>query len=83
MEADGSGPCPPQAELISWSKGFSCSDVEGKDVVQLLQSAINKQEVEGCGVCGGWLGAAPMKQLMMLLLCPWPALPCASCRPVE
>uniref|UniRef100_A0A493SS56 Phosphotransferase n=1 Tax=Anas platyrhynchos platyrhynchos TaxID=8840 RepID=A0A493SS56_ANAPP len=29
--------------LISWSKGFQCSDVEGKDVVQLLQAAINKQ----------------------------------------
>uniref|UniRef100_A0A8C4XR12 hexokinase n=1 Tax=Falco tinnunculus TaxID=100819 RepID=A0A8C4XR12_FALTI len=34
-----------KAELISWSKGFSCSDVEGKDIVQLLQSAINKQEL--------------------------------------
>ncbi|NWR82618.1 HXK3 protein, partial [Furnarius figulus] len=34
-----------KAELISWSKGFSCSDVVGKDVVQLLQSAINKQEL--------------------------------------
>ncbi|NXC73562.1 HXK3 protein, partial [Anhinga anhinga] len=34
-----------KAELISWSKGFTCSDVEGKDVVQLLQSAINKQEL--------------------------------------
>ncbi|KAM6055739.1 LOW QUALITY PROTEIN: hexokinase-3 [Theristicus caerulescens] len=34
-----------KAELISWSKGFSCSDVEGKDVVQLLQAAINKQEL--------------------------------------
>ncbi|NWT43457.1 HXK3 protein, partial [Chroicocephalus maculipennis] len=34
-----------KAELLSWSKGFSCSDVEGKDVVQLLQSAINKQEL--------------------------------------
>ncbi|NXF12746.1 HXK3 protein, partial [Smithornis capensis] len=34
-----------KAELISWSKGFSCSDVEGKDVVQLLQWAIYKQEL--------------------------------------
>ncbi|NWS13694.1 HXK2 protein, partial [Pachyramphus minor] len=34
-----------KAELISWSKGFSCRDVEGKDVVQLLQSAINKREL--------------------------------------
>ncbi|KAM9226564.1 LOW QUALITY PROTEIN: hexokinase-3 [Leptosomus discolor] len=34
-----------KAELISWSKGFSCSDVEGKDVVQLLQSAIRMLEL--------------------------------------
>ncbi|XP_061216214.1 hexokinase-3 [Neopsephotus bourkii] len=34
-----------KAELISWSKGFKCPDVEGKDVVQLLQSAINKEEL--------------------------------------
>ncbi|NXO34602.1 HXK3 protein, partial [Locustella ochotensis] len=34
-----------KAELLYWSKGFSCSDVVGKDVVQLLQSAINKQEL--------------------------------------
>ncbi|NXL87979.1 HXK2 protein, partial [Alectura lathami] len=34
-----------KAELISWSKGFQCSDVEGKDVVQLLKTAISKQEL--------------------------------------
>ncbi|NXO15919.1 HXK2 protein, partial [Oriolus oriolus] len=34
-----------KAELISWSKGFSCSGVVGKDVVQMLQSAINKQKL--------------------------------------
>ncbi|NWX63895.1 HXK3 protein, partial [Promerops cafer] len=34
-----------KAELLSWSKGFNCSGVVGKDVVQLLQSAINKQEL--------------------------------------
>ncbi|NWI97254.1 HXK3 protein, partial [Pitta sordida] len=34
-----------KAVLISWSKGFSCSGVEGKDVVQLLQEAIYKQEL--------------------------------------
>ncbi|NXR88159.1 HXK3 protein, partial [Hypocryptadius cinnamomeus] len=28
-----------KAELLSWSKGFSCSGVVGKDVVQLLQKA--------------------------------------------
>ncbi|XP_067161174.1 hexokinase-3 [Apteryx mantelli] len=33
-----------QGELIAWSKGFRCSEVEGQDVVQLLQAAINKQE---------------------------------------
>ncbi|KAM8798869.1 hexokinase-3 [Eudromia elegans] len=33
-----------QGELIAWSKGVHCSDVEGRDVVQLLQAAINKQE---------------------------------------
>lgn len=54
-EANGLATCSPQAELISWSKGFSCSDVEGKDVVQLLQSAIKKQEVGGCEVgVSGW-----------------------------
>ncbi|XP_050167947.1 hexokinase-3 isoform X3 [Myiozetetes cayanensis] len=39
-----------KAELISWSKGFSCRDVVGKDVVQLLQSAINKQELSNVEV---------------------------------
>ncbi|XP_033922854.1 hexokinase-3 [Melopsittacus undulatus] len=34
-----------KAELISWSKGFKCTGVEGKDVVQLLQTAINKEEL--------------------------------------
>ncbi|NXH85692.1 HXK2 protein, partial [Edolisoma coerulescens] len=44
-----------KAELLSWSKGFSCSGVVGKDVVQMLQSAINKQEVGGNGAGGQWL----------------------------
>ncbi|NXL77986.1 HXK3 protein, partial [Leptocoma aspasia] len=34
-----------KAELLSWSKGFNCSGVVGKDVVQLLQSAINKHQL--------------------------------------
>uniref|UniRef100_A0A8C6LFS7 Phosphotransferase n=1 Tax=Nothobranchius furzeri TaxID=105023 RepID=A0A8C6LFS7_NOTFU len=29
--------------LIRWTKGFSCSGVEGKDVVQLLKDAIHKR----------------------------------------
>ncbi|NWS29686.1 HXK3 protein, partial [Polioptila caerulea] len=41
-----------KAELLSWSKGFSCSGVVGKDVVQLLQSAINKQEMGANGTNG-------------------------------
>ncbi|XP_023791607.1 hexokinase-3 isoform X3 [Cyanistes caeruleus] len=44
-----------KAELLSWSKGFSCSGVVGKDVVQLLQAAINKQEVGASGTEGHWL----------------------------
>lgn len=60
-EASGSAVCSPQAELLSWSKGFSCSDVEGKDVVQLLQSAINKQEVGDRGVGGPGWGLPPWR----------------------
>ncbi|NXA46288.1 HXK3 protein, partial [Nothocercus julius] len=41
--ADGQA-VPPQGELLAWSKGVCCSDVEGHDVVQLLQAAINKQQ---------------------------------------
>ncbi|NWV37690.1 HXK2 protein, partial [Grantiella picta] len=44
-----------KAELISWSKGFSCSGVVGNDVVQLLQSAINKQDPGGGEASSRWL----------------------------
>ncbi|NXO95717.1 HXK3 protein, partial [Certhia brachydactyla] len=44
-----------KAELLSWSKGFSCSGVVGKDVVQLLQSAINKQEMGASETNSHWL----------------------------
>lgn len=55
LEANSSAMCSPQAELIAWSKGFKCTGVEGKDVVQLLQAAINKEEVGGHEVRGpGW-----------------------------
>ncbi|XP_062358525.1 hexokinase-3 [Cinclus cinclus] len=46
-----------KAELLSWSKGFSCSGVVGKDVVQLLQSAINKQEMGASGTDSNWLSS--------------------------
>lgn len=77
-----SATCSPQAELVSWSKGFSCSDVEGKDVVELLQLAIDKQEVEGWWG-GGLAGGCPHEAADDALALPGPALPCASCRPVE
>ncbi|XP_006158941.2 hexokinase-3 [Tupaia chinensis] len=32
-----------KSTLISWTKGFRCSDVEGQDVVQLLRDAIKRQ----------------------------------------
>ncbi|NXX37184.1 HXK2 protein, partial [Nicator chloris] len=44
-----------KAELLSWSKGFSCRGVVGNDVVQLLQSAINKQKVGVKGTGNNWL----------------------------
>ncbi|NWZ72822.1 HXK3 protein, partial [Acrocephalus arundinaceus] len=34
-----------KAELLSWSKGFNCSGVVGEDVVKLLQTAINRQQL--------------------------------------
>ncbi|NWV27761.1 HXK2 protein, partial [Origma solitaria] len=46
-----------KAELISWSKGFSCSGVVGNDVVQLLQSAIDKHHVGNTESSGGWLSS--------------------------
>jgi hexokinase len=31
-----------QGRLTQWTKGFSCSGVEGEDVVQLLREAIER-----------------------------------------
>lgn len=36
---------PAQSILIHWTKGFNCSGVEGKDVVQLLKEAIHRRGV--------------------------------------
>jgi hexokinase len=33
------------ARLVSWTKGFKCSGVEGQDVVQLLKDAIDRRNV--------------------------------------
>ncbi|XP_054498907.1 hexokinase-3 isoform X1 [Agelaius phoeniceus] len=55
-----------KAELLSWSKGFNCSGVVGKDVVELLQAAIDKQagpdkEGEASGG-GGWFKSRKSSQ---------------------
>ncbi len=33
------------ARLVSWTKGFKCSGVEGQDVVELLKDAIDRRNV--------------------------------------
>lgn len=33
------------AKLVNWTKGFKASDVEGKDVVQLLREACQRLNV--------------------------------------
>ncbi|XP_004697201.1 hexokinase-3 [Echinops telfairi] len=39
-----------QSTLISWTKGFKCSDVEGQDVVRLLREALKRQGVTSLSV---------------------------------
>ena len=34
-----------KAKLVTWTKGFKCSGVEGEDVVKLLQEAIARRGV--------------------------------------
>jgi len=34
-----------KARLVTWTKGFKCSGVEGEDVVLLLQKAIKQRQV--------------------------------------
>uniref|UniRef100_A0A8D2QFS6 hexokinase n=1 Tax=Zonotrichia albicollis TaxID=44394 RepID=A0A8D2QFS6_ZONAL len=55
-----------KAELLSWSKGFNCSGVVGKDVVEMLQTAIDKhagpdKEGEASGG-GGWFKSRKSSQ---------------------
>ncbi|XP_065581339.1 hexokinase type 2-like isoform X2 [Artemia franciscana] len=33
-----------KAKLVQWTKGFTCSEVEGRDVAELLQNAIHKRK---------------------------------------
>ncbi|XP_006873553.1 PREDICTED: hexokinase-3 [Chrysochloris asiatica] len=39
-----------RSTLISWTKGFRCSGVEGRDVVQLLREAIERQGASSLAV---------------------------------
>ncbi|XP_006884497.1 PREDICTED: hexokinase-3 [Elephantulus edwardii] len=39
-----------KSTLISWTKGFRCSGVEGQDVVQLLREAIERQGIPNLDV---------------------------------
>lgn len=34
-----------KATLVSWTKGFKCSGVEGQDVVRLLRDAVRRRDV--------------------------------------
>merc|ERR1719479_661805 len=63
-------PCEQQglakASLVKWTKGFSCSDVEGQDVVQLLQEAIERRgdvKIEVCAILNDTTGC--------LMSCAW------------
>lgn len=52
---------PSQGILITWTKKFKASGVEGMDVVKLLNKAIKKRGVTSRGACpaarrGGWGG---------------------------
>lgn len=38
---------PLQSILVTWTKGFKCSSVEGRDVVSLLRKSIKKRGVRG------------------------------------
>lgn len=40
-------PVSPQSILVTWTKGFKCSSVEGKDVVSMLRKSIKKRGVRG------------------------------------
>lgn len=43
----------PQSILVTWTKGFKCSSVEGRDVVSMLRKSIKKRGVRG------WVGVPP------------------------
>ena len=48
-----------KAKLTKWTKGFSCSDVEGHDVVAQLQEAIERRndvKIEVCAILNDTTG---------------------------
>jgi len=48
-----------KAKLVKWTKGFSCSGVEGQDVVQHLQAAITRRgdvRIEVCAILNDTTG---------------------------
>ena len=56
-------PCEQQglakASLVKWTKGFSCEGVEGQDVVQLVQEAIERRgdvKIEVCAILNDTTG---------------------------
>merc|ERR1719215_1850781 len=55
-----------RARLVKWTKGFSCSGVEGEDVVQLLSEAIDRRgdvKIEVCAILNDTTGC--------LMSCAW------------
>lgn len=55
-----------QATLITWTKRFKASGVEGADVVKLLNKAIKKRGVISLRLHGGVEGSRVLKQTKAL-----------------
>ena len=55
-----------KGKLVKWTKGFSCSGCEGRDVVELLQEAIQRRgdvKIEVCAILNDTTGC--------LMSCAW------------
>lgn len=65
----------PQSILVTWTKGFKCSSVEGRDVVSMLRKSIKKRGVRawagGMGAHGslGQETLAPWRGFGLFCLC--------------
>ncbi|CAO2596140.1 Hk3, partial [Lemmus lemmus] len=60
-----------RSTLISWTKGFRCSGVEGQDVVQLLREAIQRQKIYSIDVV-----AIVNDTVGTMMGCKWGIKPC-------